>query len=371
MSNNSQSKSTSLSIPQSIATIPKITGNTPVAKMLMQMDIESFNSLRNAYAPKTTMQEFQLYLTICSQRDLNPFAAQVNLIVRGIDTSRKTTIQVTIDGLRAIATRSGKFAGSDEPEWGPMIEADTSKYINDVRHPEWCKVTTYTFSQGVKIAHPMKLFWDEFVPVEKDYANDKPTGKLKIGKMYAQMPRHMLAKCAEAASLRKGSPECSGLYIHEEMMQADARDNTLNDIANGSPIVDADTTPEKANFSKEEPDKAILYIAQKIKEFLASLSYPVTPNAVKEYLKTHQLSTIKQWENFQYDVINYNHPLLDLIIIQMGIETDGAFNNSEYDKCLEVYGVTSENVRQEIELLLENAQRFIHHVTDEIPVPVA
>lgn len=219
-----------LAIPEKLSVMPKIASvDTAIGKVLSRLTLEKFNILRAQYAPNTTTDEFALYLDICAARNLNPFASQVYCIVRGTGNRRKATMQVSIDGLRSKAQERGKYAGSDLPEYGPMVEPDKTKAINDVRHPDYVKVTTYSFVNGQRVPHPAIAFWDEYAPLTEVWENNAPTGKYKLGEMWARMPRHMLAKCAEAASIRKGNAETSGLYIAEEMHQADA-DITPNRI---------------------------------------------------------------------------------------------------------------------------------------------
>jgi hypothetical protein len=82
--------------------------------------------------------------------------------------------------------------------------------------PAWpykASVTVYKMVSGQRCAFSASALWDEYCQLAKD---GKPTV------MWQKMPYLMLAKCAEALALRKAFPaELSGVYTHEEMMQAD------------------------------------------------------------------------------------------------------------------------------------------------------
>ena len=118
------------------------------------------------------------------------------------------SVQVSIDGLRAIAERTGLYAGQDEPEFVDGPEGPTGL-------PVACKVRVYRKDwtrPAVGIA-----YWAEAVQVSRD----KTTGKERPSAMWARMPRLMLAKVAEALALRKAFPEdTSGLYTGDEIQEA-------------------------------------------------------------------------------------------------------------------------------------------------------
>src|SRR5690606_36600618 len=55
----------------------------------------------------------EAFLHHCSRTGLDPVARQIYLIERG----GKHTIQVSIDGARLVAERSGKYAGQTPTQW--------------------------------------------------------------------------------------------------------------------------------------------------------------------------------------------------------------------------------------------------------------
>lgn len=166
--------------------------------------------LRSTLASDLTDQEFLLFAEVCNRHRLDPFARQVHAVVRGQGDRRRLTVQTGIDGLRVIADRTGNFAGSDEPVF--TGEAVTHRCT----HPLIAKVTVRKIVQGTVFDTTREARWSEFYP---DHDKDSTTGN---GNMWRKMPHVMLAKCAEAAALRAAFPaDLSGLYVDEEMHQAD------------------------------------------------------------------------------------------------------------------------------------------------------
>lgn len=159
--------------------------------------------IRDTYANGATEKEFQVLLEIAKLRRLNPLLRQIHFVKRWNKALGREvwSAQVSVDGLRAIAERTGKYDGQDEPEFGPVTDG----------FPEWCKVKVYRKDwtrPAVGVA-----YWSEYVQKGKDHS---PT------RFWAEMPRVMLAKCAEAIAMRKAFPEdMGGLYVDEEMQQAD------------------------------------------------------------------------------------------------------------------------------------------------------
>jgi hypothetical protein len=112
---------------------------------------------------------------------------------------------VTIDGLRAKAERSGRYAPGQKTVFD----------VADEGHGALESATAFVKKQTIdgtwhEVAE--EAFFDEYAAKKKD-------GELT--QMWATKPRIMLAKCAEARALRRAFPEeCEGMYTSEEMEQA-------------------------------------------------------------------------------------------------------------------------------------------------------
>jgi phage recombination protein Bet len=164
--------------------------------------------IRDSFANGASDQEFALLMEVARSRRLNPLMRQIHFVKRWDSGKGREvwSVQVSIDGLRAVAERTGLYAGQDEPEF--VEEPDGTLKL--------CKVRVYRKDwprPAVGVAH-----WSEYVQTIRDRA----TGKERPAAMWARMPHVMLAKCAESLALRKAFPEdASGLYTTEEMGQAE------------------------------------------------------------------------------------------------------------------------------------------------------
>lgn len=158
--------------------------------------------ISDTFANGASDSEFAVLMEIARARRLNPLLKQIHFVKRWDSQKRRDvwSAQAAIDGLRAIAQRTGLYGGQDEAEFvvenGRIIACKVRVYRKDWMRP----------SVGV-------AYWDEYVQTTRDGA---PT------RFWQTMPHNQLAKCAEALALRKAFPEdMSGIYVDAEMDQAD------------------------------------------------------------------------------------------------------------------------------------------------------
>lgn len=155
--------------------------------------------IKRTIAKGASDDELKLFLAQCARTGLDPFSRQIYWISRG----GKGSTQVSIDGFRVVAERTGELDGQDV-HWcgddGAWVDVWLKK-----ENPAAARVLVYR--KGCAHAFPGIARWVEY-----------QAG----GPMWQKMPATMLAKCAEALALRKAFPhQLSGLYTSDEMDQAD------------------------------------------------------------------------------------------------------------------------------------------------------
>ena len=95
-------------------TTAAITRHEPTAHLVRdEFSREQLDTIKRTVALGTSDVEFRLFIEMCKSSGLDPFRKQIYAIVRG----NKMTVQVGIDGLRAIAARSGDYEGQLGPLW--------------------------------------------------------------------------------------------------------------------------------------------------------------------------------------------------------------------------------------------------------------
>ena len=212
---------------------------------------EQTQLIATTIAPGCSSDELRLFAYACQRTGLDPFSKQIYAIKRG----GKMTIQAGIDGLRAIAERTGQLDGSttewcgEDGQWQdvwlgskPPAAAKTTIWRKGSSHPFTgvARFTDYNAGQG----------------------------------LWSKMGATMIAKCSEALALRKAFPaNLSGVYSTEEMDQAVQPVTVTSAAAPALPAGDEKAfTAGKAAIAKAKTMEQLTKFTERLQDRKADLS---------------------------------------------------------------------------------------------------
>lgn len=173
---------------------------------------EQISLIQRTVARGATVDELGLFFNIAKRAGLDVFTKQVHFVKRKVWNADKKsydevgTTQTGIDGYRAIADRSGSYAGSDDA----IFDTETES------HPGKAMVTVYRIVGGQRCAYTASARWSEYAPI-----NPKTN---EIMGQWKKMPYLMLSKCfTEGAEIltKEGFKEFQDLTSDDMVGQVD------------------------------------------------------------------------------------------------------------------------------------------------------
>jgi len=155
-------------------------------------------AVKNQIMPGATQTELMMFRNVCERTGLNPFNREIYPVERwkkGENGPIKTwSFQISIDGYRLMAERSGLYVGQGAPEWCGLDGKWRDIWTLE-QPPYAARVTVYR--KGCPVGTVGIAYYKMSVALKKDG---------NALEQWSKSPAHMLAKAAEANALRRAFP---------------------------------------------------------------------------------------------------------------------------------------------------------------------
>lgn len=201
--------------------------------------------------------DIDMLQAVANRADLDPFLKEIYLVGRKTKTGgyrgdperweTKWTVQTSIDGFRKVTHRYAEQRGKSVNIGTPLFYTEDGQtrpfWLMKWGYPAACEITVKVGgSEATTVA-----VWDEYVQTKK---NGEPNS------MWSKMGTTMLGKCAEAQAHRRLCPLSAGMYLPEEMGQANNTlhvDSSRQDDARGVSQVRAALAAKKEQGEQDAP----------------------------------------------------------------------------------------------------------------------
>lgn len=174
---------------------------------------ELLEVLASSLYPGAKVSSIKMVISYCKAAGLDPMQKPVHIVPMWDPKAgeMRDVIMPGIGSYRVQASRSGAYAGINEPEFGPEV---TRKIGNaEITFPEWCRVTVKRILPNGQVA--------DFTAVERWIENYAVKGgkdrSIAPNAMWTKRPYGQLAKCAQAQALRMAFPEIGSAPTADEM----------------------------------------------------------------------------------------------------------------------------------------------------------